>query len=99
MIEDETLICQAIHQQRQVAFLYRERDRVVEPYCYGVDAGGASVLRGYQVTGESDTGAPAWKLFRVRETTGLRVLDERFDAPHERYVRNDPSMSKIYCEL
>jgi len=99
MIEDETLICQAIHERHRVEFAYCDRLRIVEPYSYGIDAGGAPVLRAFQIAGESDSGVPAWKLFRVREMTDLRVLDEIFDEPHSGYMRNDPSMSKIYCEI
>lgn len=98
---DESIaeICAAIHGHRLLGFTYRAMARTVQPYAYGVDAGGHPVLRAYQVAGESHTGVPAWKLFRVEEVTDLRTLDETFAEPREGYMRNDPAMTKVYCEL
>jgi hypothetical protein len=99
MIENESDIYTAVHGRRLLEFVYRGYKRGVEPYAYGVDAGGQPILRAYQVLGKSDSGVPAWKLFRVEEMTELKLLDDTFEEPKPGYMRNDPSMTKIYCEL
>lgn len=92
-------ICDAIHRRRRVRFWYRGGIRMVEPYAYGAADGGHPVLRAYQVSGHSHSRQIGWKLFRVDEIREFAVLDETFDAPKDGYMRNDPTMTKIYCEL
>ncbi|HSR70841.1 MAG TPA: WYL domain-containing protein [Kiloniellales bacterium] len=99
MIESEADICRAIRNHRLLEFRYRNSRRKVEPYAFGVDEGGHPVLRAYQVGGDDDRPFPAWKLFRGEEIADLKVLDQRFAGPHEGYMRNDPAMPKVYCEL
>ncbi|HEX9836706.1 MAG TPA: WYL domain-containing protein [Alphaproteobacteria bacterium] len=97
MIND---ICDAIHKRKRLRLTYRGGARVVEPYAYGTDAGGAEILRGYQLSGHSESGAPrAWKLFRVAEIGEVAVLEDTFPGPRQGYLRNDPSMSSVYCEI
>jgi hypothetical protein len=92
-------ICQAIHHRRCLEFWYRGGIRKVEPYAYGVSDGGHPILRAYQVAGHSHSLSEGWKLFRVDEIHEFAVLDETFAGPREGYMRNDPTMTKIYCEL
>jgi hypothetical protein len=85
-------ICTAIHARKLLRITYRGGPRVVEPYAYGTDAGGAEILRGYQLSDHSESGAPrARKLVRVGEIGEVRVLDETFAGPRKGYMRNDPS--------
>lgn len=92
-------ICEAIHHQRRVRFWYRGGVRTVEPYAYGIDAGGHPILRAYQTSGYSRSSAEGWKLFRVDELKDFATLSDTFPSPRDGYMRNDPTMSKIYCEL
>ena len=39
------------------------------------------------------------KLFRVDEIREFTMLDEIFEARQPGYMRNGPTMTKIYCEL
>jgi hypothetical protein len=96
---EEHEICGAIHKRRRVRFWYRGGVRTIEPYAFGVSGGGHPVLRGYQVSGYSQSMERGWKLFRVDEVKEFTTLDETFREPHEGYMRNDPLMTKIYCEL
>jgi hypothetical protein len=51
---------------------------MVEPHDYGI-RGGVECLLGYQVSGESRSGAPhGWKRFEVGQMRQLRVLDRQF---------------------
>lgn len=96
---EEHEICDAIHKRRRLRFWYRGGLRTVEPYAYGVADGGHPILRAYQVSGYSRSHERSWKLFRVTEIEELAMLDEVFEAPQDGYMRNDPTMTKIYCEL
>jgi predicted DNA-binding transcriptional regulator YafY len=92
-------ICDAIHKRRRVTFWYRGGLRTVEPYAFGIADGGRPILRAYQVKGYSPSRETGWKLFRVDEIREFTMLNETFEGPHDGYLRNDPSMTKIYCEL
>ena len=92
-------ICAAIHKRRLVRFSYDPGIRTVEPYAYGIGDGGRELLRGFQIAGGTRSREYAWKLFRVDEIRDLVVLDDTFEGPRDGYMRNDPSMTKIYCEL
>jgi predicted DNA-binding transcriptional regulator YafY len=92
-------ICTAIHKRRLLQFRYEPGDRIVEPYAYGVGDGGRQLLRGYQLAGRSHSREEGWKLFRVEEMQDIVMLEDTFDAPRLGYMRNDPSMTKIYAEL
>lgn len=96
MISD---ICTAIHKRQRLQFWYNPGIRVVEPYAYGVDDGGRELLRAYQISGFSRSREQGWKLFHVDEMHEIQILQEGFEEPRLGYMRNDPSMTKIYCEL
>lgn len=89
----------AIQQRRLLRFVYDSGTRIVEPYAYGVGDGGFDLLRAYQISGYSRSREHGWKLFRVREMTDITLLEDVFAGPRLGYMRNDPSMTKIYCEL
>ena len=69
----------AIMEKRLVAFAYKAgQTRIVEPHDYGIRHG-VEYLLGYQISGESRSGAPhGWKQFEVDWIRELRVLDRRF---------------------
>lgn len=94
-----TTIRDAIHGRRLLQFSCDPGTRVVEPYAYGVNDGGHELLRAYQLSGESHSREEGWKLFHVDEMADLVILDESFQEPRLGYMRNDPSMTMIYCEL
>ena len=91
-------LCHAIHRRRRIQFRYEPGVRIVEPYAYGVGDGGHELLRAYQLAGDSLSREEGWKLFHVDKMSEISVLDEMFDEPRLGYMRNDPSMVKIYCE-
>jgi predicted DNA-binding transcriptional regulator YafY len=89
----------AIHKRSLLRFYYEPGDRIVEPYAYGVGDGGRELLRGYQRVGQSRSAEEGWKLFHVDEIQDVVILEGTFEAPRIGYMRNDPSMTKIYAEL
>ena len=89
----------AIQGKRLVRFRYRDHERIVEPYAFGADDGGRPILRAYQTGGTSGSRNHGWKLFRVEEIKALEILEQTYDTPRTGYMRNDPSMTKIYSEV
>jgi hypothetical protein len=72
-------LVRAIVERRLVEFVYKAgRTRIVEPHDYGIRRD-VDCLLGFQVSGESQSGAPhGWKRFDVDQIRELRVLDRRF---------------------
>jgi hypothetical protein len=72
-------LMRAIAEKRLIEFVYRVgRSRIVEPHDYGIRGGVESIL-GYQISGESRSGAPhGWKYFDVDGMRQLRVLERQF---------------------
>ena len=96
---EEHKISDAIHSHRRLRLWYRGGFRTVEPHAFGISDGSHPVLRAYQVSGYSRSREQGWKLFRMDEVHALTVLDEAFENPRAGYMRNDPTMTKIYSEL
>lgn len=95
MIED---ICTAIHKHRRLRITYEGHERIVEPYAYGANESHV-LLRAYQLSGFSNSRSQGWKLFREESISEVALLDATFAKPRDGYMRNDPSMEVIYCEI
>jgi hypothetical protein len=78
----------AIREKRLIEFVYKAgRIRIVEPHDYGI-RGGVESLLGYQIRGESRSGAPhGWKQFDVDHMADVRYSSSGFPA-HAPIVRN-----------
>jgi len=72
-------LVRAIVDKHLVEFVYKAgRTRIVEPHDYGIRHGVESLL-GFQISGESQSGASyGWKQFEVEQMHQLRVLERRF---------------------
>ena len=72
-------LVRAIVDKCLVEFVYKNgRTRIVEPHDYGIRRGIESLL-GFQISGESQSGAVhGWKQFEVEQMHHLRVLERRF---------------------
>jgi hypothetical protein len=93
-----SMICDAIHKRRQMRIAYGGGERVIEPYAYGASET-HELLRAYQVSGFSLSRERGWKLFHVEDITEMTVLEEPIGEPRQGYMRNDPCMEVIYCEI
>jgi hypothetical protein len=69
----------AINEKRLIRFVYRVgTHRIVEPHDYGIMKG-VETLLGYQLSGESQSGAArGWKLFEVDNIRHLTVMERGF---------------------
>jgi len=93
-------ICSAIDSKQVIKFYYHGGFRLVEPFCYGVSTAGNEVLRGYQISGYSESGDPVgWKLFRIPEISSLAATGQHFTGVRPGYNPNDSAMATIYCHV
>lgn len=93
-------ICAAIRSHKVIQFSYDECERVVEPFCHGTSTAGKELLRGYQVDGQSASGAPVgWKLFAVSKIVGLSQTGETFSGVRSDFNPSDPAMSDVHCHV
>ena len=72
-------LVRAIADKRLIEFIYKAgRPRIVEPHDYGIRHGVERLL-GFQISGESRSGAPhGWKEYDIDGMYQLRVLERRF---------------------
>lgn len=93
------LVRKAIENKNLLEFYYEGGLRVVEPHCHGLTTKGNPAVRAYQVDGYSSSGRFDFKMFDLSKASSLRVLEETFDGPRDRYNKGDKGMSVIFCEL
>jgi hypothetical protein len=92
------IICEAISKGIAMTVYYEQKQRTIEPYCYGVSKEGNELLRLWQVSPPPIIGADQWKLFRLDKASLLSISGTKFGAQRNGYNRNDPVMYRIYCE-
>jgi hypothetical protein len=97
-----TNINNAINNKNEVIIYYdgdentSKGKRNVEVYAYGISMAGNPVIRAYQLSGDSDTIVPEWKLFRVDRISQWSVLKRRFTTPRPKFNPNgDKSMKSV----
>jgi hypothetical protein len=95
-----SIICEAIRKRTLLEFSYHGRLRVVAPYCHGISARGAELLRAIQVRGSSSSGRLAsGKLWSIADMANVRIIDETFVADDPNYNPNDSAMQSIHCRV
>lgn len=83
------LLVLGITQMKEIQFYYDGGLRIVEPHAYGFDKNGKAKLRGYQISGYSESGeSEGWKLFSVMEISSLKLLERQFNQPRHGYNRS-----------
>ena len=97
-----TNINNAINNKNEVIIYYdgdentSKGKRNIEVYAYGISMAGNPVTRAYQLSGDSDTIVPEWKLFRVDRISQWSVLKRRFTTPRPKFNPNgDKSMKSV----
>ena len=90
----------AITEKRLIEFVYRAgRPRVVEPHDYGVRHGVASLL-GYQLSGDSRSGAShGWKHFDVDQIRQLVVLPRHFPGSRADPAQRHGTWDTLYARV
>lgn len=92
--------CQALRSGKRLELRYDGFSRIVEVHAVGTTKDGNEVMRAWQVRGGSESGERSgWKLFRLDEAFSAHVIDEKSEAPRDRYKRGDKAMQWITCEV
>ena len=92
--------CDALKAQKVMEVLYDGYFRAVEVHAVGTTKDGNAIMRVWQVRGGSQSGeTQGWKLLRLDEARGGKLLDEESQAPRRGYRRNDSAMTSITCQL
>ena len=89
------IIAEAINERQTLCFIYKGRERCVEPHTYGRSIKGYDAICAWQESGGSGVG---YRLFKVDELTGL-AKGGQFAGPRPNYTRSDSRFSSIYAEL
>lgn len=93
-------ICAAISSKKVLRFYYKGGYRSVEPFCHGISTARNEALRGYQVSGYSESGKPiGWKFIRVSEISNMTITNEQFNGKRPGYNPNDSAMDSICCHI
>jgi len=92
--------CQAIREGRCLEVTYDGRTRMVEVHAVGYASTGNLVMRVWQVSGGSRSGARTnWRLMIVGKAWLARLSDTRSQAPRSGYKRGDKDMERIICQV
>jgi len=71
--------------------------RTIEVYSFGMSTTGNLVVRAYQVSGDTKTFKPEWKLFRLDRVNRWEATDNTFDTPRPKFnSMGDNMMTTIY---
>jgi hypothetical protein len=71
------VIYTAIEQRHLVRFLFKDKERIVEPHDYGIH-GGVVKLFGFQTGGVSSQPLPNWRWFEISQVSNLEMLGQTF---------------------
>ena len=97
-----SIIIDAIQNQKVLSFTYDGISRTVEPHAYGIAATGNELLRCFQVAGahRNKTGtAHDWDLLIVSKIENLTQTGATFPGARPGYNKSDKAMARIYAEL
>jgi hypothetical protein len=89
-----SILTQALHDGLAVGFSYDDKVRLVE-----VHAVGETLMRGYQVAGESSRPLPCWALFKTDKIENLSVSFVDSEAPRPGYKTGDKQIPVILAQL
>jgi hypothetical protein len=93
-------LVRAIVEKRLIEFVYKSSGfRVVEPHDYGIRRS-AERLLAFQISGESESGAPhGWKQFEVAQMHQLHLLDRRFAGTRVDSTQRHHTWDTLYARV
>jgi hypothetical protein len=95
-----SLICEAIRTQSCLTFSYGGFERVVAPYCHGVNGRGVEVLRAIQLSGGTRSGGLGFgKLWLLSQMSDVAILPRQFLTNDPNYNPNDTAMKEVHCHV
>ena len=93
-------IVNAIANRQTMTFNYDGLPRTVEPHALGITAKGSTVLRAFQIDGESSTDSFGWKLCTVAKIEDVTYGDPGSAlTPRAGYKLGDRGMAQIISQF
>lgn len=94
------IIEQAIKQKRRLKLWYDGHSRIVEPYAFGIDINGETLLMCFQTDTKVDSRKPGgWLFVRPVEPVSIKPLDESFEKFASGYIRNHPAFHTVLIQV
>jgi hypothetical protein len=94
------MACEALNSKRRLELRYDGHTRIVEVHAAGRNKLGEAVMLVWQVEGGSSTGtSTGWRRLKLDEIRSAALTDQASAAPREGYLRNDPTIARILCQL
>lgn len=92
----DQLLRNAIQGKRLIRFVYKSKERIVEPHDYGIHKGVTKLLA-YQVRGASSGKLPGWRWFEVNGISGADYLPQTFPGNRPPPSANHHSWQEIFA--
>lgn len=94
----DQLLRNAIQRKRLIRFVYKNKERIVEPHDYGIHKGVVKLLA-YQVCGASSGKLPGWRWFEVSGMSGADCLPQTFPGNRPPPSGNHHSWQEIFARV
>lgn len=95
-----SIIKQAITQKRKLKLHYAGYSRIVEPYAFGLDSNGQSLLLCFQYgVQDNNRHSNSWGFVCLDELVSIEMLNEPFYRFQSGYIRNHPRFHTILIQV
>jgi hypothetical protein len=92
--------CEALNSARCLELRYDGYTRVVEVHAAGRNKLGEAVMLVWQIAGGSSSGtSTGWRRLKLDEVRSAALTSQASAAPREGYLRNDPTIARILCQV
>ncbi len=94
----DTAIRRAIERRRLIQFVYKTKQRIVEPHDYGIKDGVAKLFT-FQVGGQSSEKLPNWRWVDVGGISDLQILEKAFPGGRGSTSRKHHKWDQIFARV
>lgn len=95
-----SIIKQAIERRTKLKLHHNGNSIVVEPYAFGIDANGESLLLCWQTDGlESHEKGDGWKVIPLAELMSIEPVNVPCGQIQSGYIRNHPAFDTVLLQV
>lgn len=95
-----SIIEQAIAQKCRLKLYYADYNCIVEPYAFGLDVDGQSLLLCFQIAPQDNArGSNNWCVIHPHDVVSIKMLDDGFDRIQSGYIRNHPAFHTVLIQV
>ncbi len=92
------IILKAIDEIRLLRFVFRGKQRIVEPHDYGIFQGRIRLFS-YQIGGESTEPLPNWRWMDVPQISDVQILDQTFGGSRGDSTQKHHKWDRIFARV